>query len=138
MPIRSDNYHNFINAEILALPSYLESSKIMSFTYRYMANDGRPSENIFAFASLRPYNILDEGNGVQIMACQNKNHLYDERFFNQIEMIVAEGAECDMAPFDYLWFSTHDIDPLMCERILANIDEFVLNEGSQYVKNIHL
>ena len=49
MKITDSSFNVFLNERILSLPSYLDSSKRMSFSFR----DGKENQNIFAYASLK-------------------------------------------------------------------------------------
>lgn len=136
--IISNSYNEFIDENIVVLSSYKDASKRMSFSYRYKNDNGEINQDIFAYASLREFNVCKEGVGCQIMECSNKTTLADERFFNQIEMTAYMWNEDRTPKFDYLWFSVDDINEAMADRILKNIEDFEFDKINRiYIKKFN-
>lgn len=122
MKIVDSNYSDFLNVSILELPSYLESSKRLSFSFR----DGESNQEIFAYASLKSV-----GDSLQIIDYDNSEPLSYERFFDRIKMIAIMTNEGDEFYFNRLCFSVNDISEEKAKLLIEYIDEFKYDENSK-------
>lgn len=121
MKIVDSNYCNFLNVSILELPSYLESSKRLSFSFR----DGEANQEIFAYASLKPL-----GDSLQIIDYDNSVFLSYERFFDRIKMTAIMTIEGGEYSFNRLCFSINDISKEKAKLLIEYIDGFEYDENT--------
>lgn len=118
MDIIDENYDTFLNKEILLLSSYDESTKSLSFSFRY----GRESQNVFAYVSLKIDDITGQkGHGIRILEIKNEDFLMDERFFDRLSSIVKYWINDGVRQFDYLWFYKSDISQDYINRLCEYI-----------------
>ena len=122
MKIIDSNYCDFPNAQILGLPSYIEASKRLSFSFR----DGEPNQDIFAYASLKPF-----GESLQIIDYDNTEPLSYERFFDRIKMTAVMANEGGKFRFSCLCFSVNDISEEKAKLLIEYIDGFEYNESTK-------
>lgn len=137
MTILIDNYHDFLNKEILSLRSYLPSSKLLSFSLRIKDDNGKESQNILAFCSLKENNLLPEGVGCQILEFNNCDFRADEKFFDYLHTRVLMWDNIGNRRFDYIWFSVNEITEDKAISIMEYIKGFEFNdEYAVYIKRI--
>ncbi len=117
--IIDNNFHTYINDEIVLLPTYRKSSKLMSFSYRW-----KGEESIFAYAVLMRCDNIHEGRGCRILDCKNNDSNAYDRFFDRIETISELWAYHGGKKFDYLWFYVKDIDEYHISLLKEYIDGF--------------
>ena len=101
----------------------------MSFSLRH-----ENQESVFAYCSLKANNLLQQGNGCQIIEFNNNNNYANERFF---DLIVYRVEEYEKIKFNYLWFYTIDIDVQKANDLLQYLEGFqYIAKHKAYIKMI--
>lgn len=132
MKITDSSFNDFLNERILSLPSYLDSSKRMSFSFR----DGKENQNIFAYASLKD-EAINGKKGCRILDYNNSDALANERFFDRIESIPQMWQDISGDAFNCLWFYTKDISEDKAVEMFQYIEGFAYDEESKaYIKEL--
>lgn len=128
MKIIDENYSTFLNEEILSLPSYNESTKKLSFSFR----DGKENQDVFAYASLKKDDVQGfKGHGVRILEMKNTQSMADDRFFDRLYSIIKYWiTDSSVRQFDYLWFIGKDISKEYIDRLCKYINfEYCETQG---------
>lgn len=127
MKIIEENYNDYIDDQVLSIPSYDDASKVLSFTLR-----NNETNRILAYASLKHENLDDEEKGCQIIGISLIDSNLEERFYDTLKnrVIIWCNDEAEFS-FNYLWFRTEDIDHHNANKIIENI------EGFEYIETFH-
>lgn len=133
MKIVESSYNDFLNAQVLSLGSYSDSSKRMSFSFR----DGEENQSIFAYASLKKEEI-NGWTGCRILDFNNDDCLANERFYDRIDTIAQTWNEEGKKKFSCLWFYTKDISEDKAKEMLNYIDGFeYVRDLKAYIKELN-